>query len=46
MCGIFGIFGIKGDIIEIRKLAVRLSRRMRHRGPDHSGIEIIVKFPF
>lgn len=38
MCGIFAIFGIKGDPVVIRKLAVRLSRRQKHRGPDESGI--------
>ena len=38
MCGILAIFGIKGDPVAIRKRAVRLSRRQKHRGPDESGI--------
>jgi asparagine synthetase B (glutamine-hydrolysing) len=43
MCGILAIFGIKGDPVVIRKLAVRLSRRQKHRGPDESGIYFNVK---
>ncbi len=37
MCSIFGVFDIKTDAVELRK-ALELSRLMRHRGPDWSGI--------
>lgn len=38
MCGILGIFDIKGEAQRLRPLALRLSRRQRHRGPDWSGL--------
>ena len=38
MCSIFGVFDIKTDAVELRKKALELSRLMRHRGPDWSGI--------
>lgn len=38
MCSIFGILNIKTDPIELRKKALELSKLMRHRGPDWSGI--------
>lgn len=38
MCSIFGILDIKTDSQELRKKALELSRLMRHRGPDWSGI--------
>ncbi len=34
----FGVFDIKTDAVELRKKALELSRLMRHRGPDWSGI--------
>lgn len=34
----FGVFDIKTDIVELRKKPLELSRLMRHRGPDWSGI--------
>lgn len=37
MCSIFGVFDIKTDAVELRKKP-ELSRLMRHRGPDWSGI--------
>jgi asparagine synthase (glutamine-hydrolysing) len=40
MCGILGIFGIKGEYHEVRALACALSHRMKHRGPDDAGIII------
>jgi asparagine synthase (glutamine-hydrolysing) len=40
MCGILGLFGVKGDLTSIRKDAMQRSKRLRHRGPDASGIEI------
>ncbi|MFP1528066.1 hypothetical protein ACLB1R_15850 [Escherichia coli] len=38
MCSNFGVFDIKTDAVELRKKALELSRLMRHRGPDWSGI--------
>ncbi|NLS52309.1 asparagine synthase B [Hafnia alvei] len=38
MCSIFGVLDLKTDPIELRKKALELSRLMRHRGPDWSGI--------
>ena len=38
MCGIVGIFDIKEQSIELRKKALRMSQKIRHRGPDWSGI--------
>ena len=34
----FWLFDIKTDAVELRKKALELSRLMRHRGPDWSGI--------
>jgi asparagine synthase (glutamine-hydrolysing) len=38
MCGIFGILDIKTDVTELRTQALELSKLLRHRGPDWSGI--------
>ncbi|AXF75228.1 asparagine synthase B [Erwinia tracheiphila] len=38
MCSIFGVLDLKSDSVELRKKALKLSRLMRHRGPDWSGI--------
>lgn len=38
MCSILAILGIDGDAAGLRKRALRLSARMRHRGPDWSGV--------
>lgn len=38
MCSIFGVLDLKTDPVELRKKALELSRLMRHRGPDWSGI--------
>jgi asparagine synthase (glutamine-hydrolysing) len=38
MCSIFSILDIDGDTRELRELALRQSRLLRHRGPDWSGI--------
>ncbi len=38
MCSIFGVLDIKTDAGELRKKALELSRLMRHRGPDWSGV--------
>ena len=38
MCSILGILDIKTDAHALRTQALEQSRRMRHRGPDWSGI--------
>ena len=38
MCGIFGILDVKSDVSELRTQALELSKLLRHRGPDWSGI--------
>ena len=38
MCGIVGIFGVKQQTSELRQKALRMSQKIRHRGPDWSGI--------
>ena len=38
MCGIFTVLDIKGNPIELRKLAINRVKRIRHRGPDWSGV--------
>ena len=38
MCSILGILELQTDPGELRRLALDLSRRQRHRGPDWSGI--------
>ena len=38
MCGIVGIFNIKEQTSELRQKALGMSRKIRHRGPDWSGI--------
>lgn len=38
MCGIVSIFNIKGQTPELRQKALRMSGKIRHRGPDWSGI--------
>jgi asparagine synthase (glutamine-hydrolysing) len=38
MCSILGLFDLTGDRAALRRLALDLSRRQRHRGPDWSGV--------
>lgn len=38
MCGIVGIFDIREQSPELRNKALRMSQKIRHRGPDWSGI--------
>ena len=38
MCGIVGIFNVKEQTSELRHKALRMSQKIRHRGPDWSGI--------
>lgn len=40
MCGIVGIFQIKEQNQELRKKALKMSQKLRHRGPDWSGIYV------
>ncbi len=40
MCGIVGIFGIKQQTPELRKKALKMSQKLRHRGPDWNGIYV------
>ena len=40
MCGIAAIFNIKGEAEGFRSKALEMSRRIRHRGPDWSGIYV------
>jgi len=38
MCGIVAIFNVKEQTAELRQKALRMSQKIRHRGPDWSGI--------
>ena len=38
MCGIVAIFNIQEQTPELRQKALRMSQKIRHRGPDWSGI--------
>ncbi|MGO2508790.1 MAG: asparagine synthase B [Vibrio hibernica] len=38
MCSIFGILDIKSDPTVLRSTALEMSKKLRHRGPDWSGI--------
>lgn len=38
MCSILGIFDIKSNPTALRQQALAMSKKMRHRGPDWSGI--------
>ncbi|NNN44141.1 MULTISPECIES: asparagine synthase B [Vibrio] len=38
MCSIFGILDIKSDASALRSVALEMSKKLRHRGPDWSGI--------
>ncbi|MDO4164524.1 MAG: asparagine synthase B [Bacteroides sp.] len=40
MCGIVGIFNIKSQTSELRKKALKMAQKIRHRGPDWSGIYV------
>ena len=42
MCSILGIFGLQpgDDIGALRRQALELSQRQRHRGPDWSGVYV------
>ena len=38
MCGIVSIFNLREQTPELRQKALRMSRKIRHRGPGWSGI--------
>ncbi|MGJ7094864.1 asparagine synthase B [Vibrio hannami] len=38
MCSIFGILDIKSDASALRPTALEMSKKLRHRGPDWSGV--------
>ncbi|MBN1118029.1 MAG: asparagine synthase B [Bacteroidales bacterium] len=38
MCGIIGVFDLKVDSDSLRQQALSMSKKLRHRGPDWSGI--------
>ena len=38
MCGIVGIFRVKKQTAALRQKALSMSQKIRHRGPDWSGI--------
>lgn len=38
MCGIIGAFDLKGRSEELRTRVLKMSKKIRHRGPDWSGI--------
>lgn len=38
MCSILGLLDLKDDPARFRRLGLQLSRRIRHRGPDWSGV--------
>ncbi len=40
MCSIFAVLDISKDLQELRQMALRQSRLLRHRGPDWSGIHV------
>ncbi|MGO2011481.1 MAG: asparagine synthase B [Pseudoalteromonas sp.] len=38
MCSIFGVLDIKSDPSKLRSQAIEMSKLLRHRGPDWSGV--------
>ena len=38
MCGIVGVFDLKVSYLELRAEVLKMSKKVRHRGPDWSGI--------
>lgn len=43
MCGIFACFNYNGDPKTFRTKLIELSKRLRHRGPDWTGVEVVGK---
>ena len=38
MCSVFSILEIQSDASRLREIALEMSKKLRHRGPDWSGI--------
>ncbi|MCX6259453.1 MAG: asparagine synthase B [Bacteroidia bacterium] len=38
MCGIVGVFDLKVNHLELKPTVLKMSKKVRHRGPDWSGI--------
>lgn len=38
MCGIVGVFDLKTNFMDLKAQVLRMSKKVRHRGPDWSGI--------
>ena len=38
MCGIVGVFDLKTDYRDLKPVVLKMSKKVRHRGPDWSGI--------
>jgi asparagine synthase (glutamine-hydrolysing) len=38
MCGIVGVFDLKSNYMDLRPAVLKMSKKLRHRGPDWSGI--------
>ena len=38
MCSVFGVLELRQDLETVRRMAIRQSRLVRHRGPDWSGV--------
>jgi len=38
MCGIVGVFDLKVNFMDLKSDVLKMSRKVRHRGPDWSGI--------
>ena len=40
MCGIIGVFDLKVNASDLRSQVLEMSKKLRHRGPDWSGIYV------
>ena len=38
MCGIVSVFDLKTDYLDLKATVLKMSKKVRHRGPDWSGI--------
>ena len=38
MCGFVGVFDLKVQTQELRPQVLKMSKKIRHRGPDWSGV--------
>ena len=41
MCGIIGVFDLKTDAESLRAQVLGMAKKLRHRGPDWSGIYLL-----